>query len=229
MAFDVPIELTDRLVYFDLETSGLDPNRHEIIQFAATNPSTGLQCECKIRFDVEKADPQALAHNHYDRQVWASEAVSRETALHKIVQFLRIHNWWQKTSRKGTGYRVARLCAYNGLAFDGPFLRRFFQDEGVFLPADPKIWDPYPLAMWLFPALEHHRLADVAGVLGLRVARDDLHDALEDTKLLWRVTEMLTNGLHYREDDAESAASSGDGGSEAKPAETNTNRETETR
>ena len=64
-------------VYFDLETGGIDPI-HPNIQLAAIAVGSDWQelgtFERKIQFDESEADPQALAMNHYDAEVWKREA-----------------------------------------------------------------------------------------------------------------------------------------------------------
>ena len=60
-------------VYFDFETSSLRPDM-ENIQIAAVAinekwEETGV-FQSKIKFDESKADPEALALNHYSREFW---------------------------------------------------------------------------------------------------------------------------------------------------------------
>lgn len=59
-----------KIVFFDLETSGLDPKSHAIIQIAAvavTMPDMEIvgRYEAKIKFSAAKADPVALTGNVY--------------------------------------------------------------------------------------------------------------------------------------------------------------------
>ena len=54
------------VIFFDLETSGLDPKRHEIIQIAMIHAPTGDSLELKMWFDETKASEEALRVNHYD-------------------------------------------------------------------------------------------------------------------------------------------------------------------
>ncbi len=56
--------MEQRLVFFDLETGGLDPKRHPIIQLAAVAVDAGLEVleafEAKVIFDRNKANAHSL-------------------------------------------------------------------------------------------------------------------------------------------------------------------------
>jgi len=60
-----------KLVIFDLETTGLDPERHTIIQIAAIAVDAEFneidQFEAKVKFRLGDADPTALAGNTFGR------------------------------------------------------------------------------------------------------------------------------------------------------------------
>jgi oligoribonuclease (3'-5' exoribonuclease) len=70
--------MAQRLIYFDLETAGLDPKRHAIIQIAAIAVDVSLQpieaFEAKVRFNERRANKNSLRKNHYHKGTWAKEA-----------------------------------------------------------------------------------------------------------------------------------------------------------
>jgi DNA polymerase III alpha subunit (gram-positive type) len=78
-----------RLAFVDLETSGLDPLTHEIIEAAVIVDEDGVvtaEFECSLPFDEAKAHPRALEVNGWGKrefppQMKPSEAAARIAAL----------------------------------------------------------------------------------------------------------------------------------------------------
>ncbi|MEA2020567.1 MAG: 3'-5' exonuclease [Patescibacteria group bacterium] len=103
--------LLDRcLVFFDLETTGLDPLRHEIIEVAAVvarPPYFRAFGEFEIKIapcHIETADPQALEINQYSKKRW-------RTAV-ELEHGLRIFNC----------FAASKLLAAYNVGFDMSFL-----------------------------------------------------------------------------------------------------------
>lgn len=99
----------DDLLMFDLETSGLDPRVHEILEIGAVRLTDDLRQKgefvCKVQpLNIAAAMPEALAVNGYTAEQWR-DAVPIRQALEQFVNF-------------GDG---AMLAGYN-LAFDWEFL-----------------------------------------------------------------------------------------------------------
>jgi DNA polymerase III alpha subunit (gram-positive type) len=78
-----------RLAFVDLETSGLEPLTHEIIEAAVLLDVDGeivAEFECSLPFDVQRANPNALEINGWGArpfppQVKPSKAVARIASL----------------------------------------------------------------------------------------------------------------------------------------------------
>ena len=197
-----------RLVVFDLETGGLDRQRHPITQFAGVALDLDMdgwpaveECEVKIRFDPAAADPEALELGSYDAAVWARDAMPERLAADVISGFFRRHATLEKISaRTKRGYNVAELCAYNGARFDGEFLASWFKRLEMFCPgACYEILDPFQLARWVVrfspdPPPRDLRLASVAEWLGVESDPMAAHDALVDV----RTTVEVARRLHAR-------------------------------
>ena len=195
-----------KVVVFDVETSGLDPAVHEVIQFAAVAVDAAWQpvgeLELKIKFDPEKADPTALELNSYEEGAW-KEAISQAEAVARIGNFLKRHASWTKTSKAGKPYTVARLCAHNA-RFDCDFLAAMFKRAGgSFCPA--AIYEPLDtlaLARWVTlcaagsPPYDH-KLGTLLEHFGIALGGDS-HDALGDVKstvnLAHFLASIVTNG-----------------------------------
>lgn len=177
-------------VYFDLETGGLEPH-HPIIEaaFIAVDRDWREQAELHLRlqFDEAACDPEALAMNHYSRELWAMTAVDPAVGIKQVAKFLNKFRSIRMTSyRTGQEYLVARLAGYNGPHFDRQFLRRWADQHDQFLGADPRVLCVMQRALWYF--LEHGievtqsnlKLAEVCRHFGIEIPQ--AHTALDDCR-----------------------------------------------
>ena len=133
------MHIEEKLIFFDLETAGLEPEQHPIIQIAAVAVDSSLceleSFEVKIHFDESDADPNSISANHYSEETWNLEAVQAAIAAKRFSKFLRRHATIDMLSRHGKPYRVAQMVAHNGERFDGPFLHAWYRRLGLFCPA----------------------------------------------------------------------------------------------
>jgi len=196
----------DRLLYticyIDVETTGLDEDVHEITEIGAIRVNyprdffdggepeevSRLSVKVKIKGVV---DPSAGYLNHFDSEVWATEGVELHEAMYKLfplikeanlggwnVDFDRRRIWnafrrfnWQWPS--GTGHR---LLDVQSLA--RPFIAAYFREERH---------------------LRKIRLEEVARAMKLvdRENEDQLHSALFDCELAWKINDLLAHA-YYR-------------------------------
>jgi DNA polymerase III epsilon subunit-like protein len=178
------------LVFFDLETGGLNPAVHPVIQLAAIAVDEwGHELdtfEQKIVFSVADCDPAALEINHYDEATWKKSAIGAQSAAAIFSEFLRPFAWVEMRSKRGSAYRVARLVGHNAATFDGPFLQQMFKRAGVFLPADPRVLCTVQRALWWFseeedaPSIENFKLETLCDFFGVTLS--GAHDALADVR-----------------------------------------------
>jgi len=151
------------LVFFDLETGGLNPARHPIIQLAAIAVNAKLEpveaIETKILFRESQATKQSLRKNHYSHGRWAKEGIAPEQAAKGFAKFLTRCPGHMTISGNGTPYSVAQLVAHNA-AFDGPFLQSWYERLRMFLPARFQVLCTLQRAQWFF--VEHPELAPPA-------------------------------------------------------------------
>jgi len=195
----------DRIVFFDVETGGLDPQRHPIIQFAAIVIDGSWEeiesLELKIKFDPQAADADALRINGYSEEAWRS-AVSPAIAMGKICDLFRRHATLEKISAKGSMYTVARVAGHNA-RFDGEFLAAWFRRAGVFCPAACyEALDTLALARWVSllsdTKLANHKLGTICAWLGVELAQ--AHDAIEDVRATVRCARILLSRLRHTND-----------------------------
>lgn len=193
-----------RAVFFDIETGGLEPTKHPIIQLAAVavdmehDLAERGEVEIKVRFDPATCDSGALEVNGYDAEVWSRSAVEERVAIDQFASFLRKHATLDRMSKSGKPYRLARLVGHNAAAFDGPFVKEWFRRHGVFFPADFRVLDSMQLGAWkklgLGLPVDGLGLSDLARWLGVeRVG--EAHDALSDVRLTVAVTKKLFHPL----------------------------------
>jgi DNA polymerase III epsilon subunit-like protein len=187
-----------KVVFFDLETSGLNPKRHPIIQIAAI--ACDDECEpieafeAKIRFDERKAKRHSLRKNHYHPGVWAREARDESDIAHSFADYLKRHATFPMTSARGDQYYVGQLVAHNAV-FDGPYIQTWYERLGIFLPAKRQVLCTMQRAIWYFvenPTLlppKDFKLATLCQYFGIPVHAAAAHEALADvtaTVMLYR-------------------------------------------
>lgn len=176
------------MVYFDLETGGIEP-KHPVIQLAAVAvDETGTERDvfmARLQFNEADCDPEALKLNCYDPLLWA-DAIPPQRAVVRFSTWLQPFRSVTLTSKRtGRDYTVAKLAGYNALTFDAPRLRALFGDQ--FTPWSHQIRDVLQRALFWFdehpdaPAPENFKLSTVAAYFGLSV--EGAHDALADARL----------------------------------------------
>lgn len=179
---------SERLVFIDIETTGLQPSS-PIIQVAAiaTN-SAGFELEsfeakirlpCKITIEHQ--------HSQYDPALWKKAARSPRQAAIRLAQFLSRHATVDLISQKGVSFRVAQLVAHNA-EFDSSFLRNWFDELNVFFPASYRPLCTLQRALWLFDENKNltppvnYKLGTLCQYFGVPLNDDDAHDALADVR-----------------------------------------------
>jgi len=189
--------MAQRIVYFDLETGGLDP-KHPDIQLAAVATEDMVEVdffEAKILFDEAAADPAALKINSYDAATWQKEAKPERAVVDAFSSFLRKHATVELISKRtGKPYKVARLAGHNVLSFDAPRLSAMFKRHDMFLAADSyRPLDTMQLALWSATALgtepENYKLSTLCHTFGIDTA--GAHDALADVRMCVTLTRAL--------------------------------------
>ncbi|MCX7632268.1 MAG: 3'-5' exonuclease [Turneriella sp.] len=153
-----------RFVAIDLETTGLNPYRHEIVEIGAVAFSlTGLGNEFSVLVRPEnKMDPRARAVHQISSEELASKAVSLEEGIHSFVQFMGEGTW-----------------VFHNAPFDLAFLKRAF--EKLKLPWPLRYYfDHLQLSRQLRAERESHALSAIKKELGIETGQ--AHRALADAK-----------------------------------------------
>ena len=177
------------LAFIDTETTGTNPDRHEIIEIAVIIarqvPQEGKgpkleiieECEWKIKpLHIDRADEQALRVNGYNEVDWMF-AVDRKKAMEEFA-------------------KKTQSCTFvsHNLVFDYAFVTNAFEETGVDSRMHYAKIDTISLA---FARLYDAPLADKFSLRSLcellKVDNTKAHTALADTKALVEVYRKLMN------------------------------------
>ena len=168
------------LVFVDVETTGLDPDHHELIEVAAVrvHPHTLEPLDhLSLRVVPDRlgdADPRALEVNGYNEADWR-DAVSLGNALRRLAPLLE-----------------GAVVAGHNVAFDWAFLVRGFARAGVPLPpVDYHRVDTASLAWPLVSGAETTSLSLDAVCAALGLSRPSPHRALADAMAALEVARCL--------------------------------------
>lgn len=171
---------THNLAFIDTETTGTDPEKHEIIELACIivrqverpgrGPSIEIleECEWKIKpKHIETAEEQALRVNGYNEVDWMF-AVDREKAMEEFAK---------KT-------QSASFVSHN-LVFDYNFVQKAFDETGVENRMHYAKLDTISMAFArLYDAPQADKFSLRALCELLKVENTNAHTALADTKAL---------------------------------------------
>lgn len=203
-----------KLLFYDLETTGLHPETASIIQLAGImteldesneiKPLDGFNYTMKPRAGRE-IDLSALDINGFTMEELATFQDDREV-FEKFTKFLNKHiDQFNKVDK-------AILAGYNNTHFDTDFLRQWFIDNnnnyfGSYFWSNSI--DVMPEASRYFvhyrPALLNFKLGTVAKAMGIETDKSSLHDGLYDIKLTLLMFKKLLNEPYIKPFDPEEA------------------------
>lgn len=162
------------LIIIDCETTGLDPQKHEIIEIGAIRVSTSETFEVKIYpLRIKEADPIALRINGYDKEGW-KEAYMPSNALKLLSEFAG---------------KDAYMMAYN-VSFDRAFLEKAYKDYNLPYPFHYHHLDLLTLAWEHLPPGSPLSLKNVAGAFGVP-SELPIHRALGGAQCAYQVLKKI--------------------------------------
>jgi DNA polymerase III alpha subunit (gram-positive type) len=195
------------LVIFDLETTGVDIIKDEIIQIGAVciDTQTGkelLDFEVKL-LPSEKGVTSLLKmketgfKNCYDPEIWGLEGVSKNLALQRFAGWIGRFADQKRVSKTGRNYYVVQGCGYNSVKFDHPFLLNVCRFSNIFLVMDMRVWDTMQFAM-LYASVKNIEMVDFKLETVAKAMKIELlqaHDALADARATAKITFNILNEL----------------------------------
>jgi len=185
-----------KVIYLDVETTGLNEYVHAVIQVAWIVEISGVvvsEQSLLVRpFDGAEIDPGAMKTHGITVAELFEYGVSQQSAAAQIAED------WGRFIDASDGNDLAALCAYN-LQKDFGFLQRMFERIGA-----PHLGRWIQVGRWLDPfylaAFAQHlgamdrtsdmRLKTVAEALGIETGRS--HNAIDDIRTTRRVMSVLS-------------------------------------
>lgn len=203
-----------KILFYDLETTGIHPETASIIQLAGImteltesneiKPLGGFNYTMKPRTGRE-VDLSALDINGFTMEELATFQDDREV-FEKFTKFLNKHiDQFNKVDK-------AILAGYNNTHFDTDFLRQWFIDNnnnyfGSYFWSNSI--DVMPEASRYFvhyrPALLNFKLGTVAKAMGIETDKSSLYDGLYDIKLTLLMFKKLLSEPYIKPFDPEEA------------------------
>lgn len=174
------------LAFIDLETTGLDPSRHEIIEIGCVvvkqdwsnkDPQFSVLSELDIKVKprhIETAEPEALRINKYSEADWLF-AVDLEQALQELAK-----------------QTADAIMVGQNVSFDWGFLQAAFAETGVSSRMHYHKLDLIPMAFIKCckdPKLERYNLGELSRYFG--VENEKAHTALSDVKTTFEIYKKL--------------------------------------
>lgn len=165
----------NNITVIDIETTGLDPFIHEIIEIGAVN-ETGT-FSSKVRpLKLNLIDPSAVAVNGYNAEEW-KDAPLLPDVLNDMVKFV-----------SGT-----RFAAYN-VTFDWSFFQKAYHDYGMSSPFHYQKLDILSLAVFGKLDLASNKLKHVCEALDIPPEPAE-HRAINGAVCAYEVLKKLTSHL----------------------------------
>ena len=166
-----------RLVFFDLETTGLYSARDRIVEVAAFDPTSGKSFQSLVNPGIPIPQDAVAIHNISDDMVRDVEGFAAVGA--RFIQFC--------------GDDVL-LVAHNGEAFDIPFLQTECRRAGLVLPSSWGVVDSLKWARMYRRDLPRHSLQYLREIF--HIPANTAHRALHDVMVLYQVFSTLTDDLN---------------------------------
>jgi|GEM_PF-3024773 len=182
------------LCAIDVETSGLIPGRHEILQLGLYTEKAEFLLQVKA-LHPEWADPESLKIN----------GLNPEQGVHPSEAVKMLDHWWETNFGDLTGFKLEPL-GHNAGSFDMPMVRALLLGElGPDLGFKAydrwfsyRIRDTAVLALALQDAgriTTGPSLDKLVARFGLR--RSSIHNALEDARLEYAVYKKLVHMISF--------------------------------
>ena len=171
------------LAFIDVETSGLDADRHQIWEVGAlirtkqTNPSFETEHRWFLEIDLGKADTQALAiGGYYERHPSGDSLTWKEGC----VSDLTLHTTFAREFEKLT--RGATLVGANP-RFDALFLDKLLRSSHAARGWKFRLCDVEALVQGYMGLVEPTGLAKCVNLMNLDASKYEAHEALDDARM----------------------------------------------
>jgi DNA polymerase III epsilon subunit family exonuclease len=171
------------MVAFDVETTGLDPDKEEVIEIAG------------VKFTFEKKDGKLVTREigQYGSLVKPSKLIPEEATRVNNITNQMVEN---APEIKPVLSAFLRFCGLSSVLvahnapFDSAFLGKAIRKNGLVMPQNP-IVDSLKLIRKIMPEYASHKLGEIARKLGdqtgMSLSKGELHRATYDCQVLKEV------------------------------------------
>jgi DNA polymerase III epsilon subunit family exonuclease len=171
------------MVAFDVETTGLDPDKEEVIEIAG------------VKFTFEKKDGKLVTREigQYGSLVKPSKLIPEEATRVNNITNQMVEN---APEIKPVLSAFLRFCGLSSVlvahnaSFDSAFLGKAIRKNGLVMPQNP-IVDSLKLIRKIMPEYASHKLGEIARKLGdqtgMSLSKGELHRATYDCQVLKEV------------------------------------------
>jgi DNA polymerase III subunit epsilon len=171
------------MVAFDVETTGLDPDKEELIEIAG------------IKFTFEKKDGKLITKEiaQYSSLVRPGKLIPEDATRVNNITNQMVEN---APELKPVLTAFLRFCGLSSIlvahnaSFDAAFLGKAIRKQGLVMPQHPII-DSLKFIRKIMPEYASHRLSEIARKLGdqtgMALSKGELHRATYDCQILKEV------------------------------------------
>ena len=177
-------------LFIDIETTGLDPQNHGIIQLSGI---IEIDKEVKDTFNYfirpcsdDKIDDKALEFNNLTREELKQDSRFRDPLIVYKELITLLSGYVDKFDRKDKFHFIG----YNSQAFDFPFVRAwFYKCKDTYFGS--WFWSPSVdvMTIWAYlltakrAQLNNFQLATVAKFIGINIDDSKVHDSMYDIEI----------------------------------------------
>lgn len=183
--------MLSKIFYFDVETTGLNPEQNAIIQLAGIIVVNGKVME-EFEFKIAPFDTDQISQEALDVHGYSLEQIKEFT--HPSVVYLQLLKIFSKYVEKFDKSDKMTPAGYN-VRFDMEFLKNFFLKNGdVYFGSwlNWKMIDPLPILHFIDFAgaisLPDYKLVTVCSYFGIEI---QAHDALSDIRATRQLISLL--------------------------------------
>ena len=172
----------NRIIWYDLETTGFNPYHNNIIEIAAID---NLGNNINILLKIDESLPEKIVEiTNITDDLLKDEGIDQYEGLNKFNKFLNLYN----DKYKDRTY----LVAHNNDAFDQLFLKYQFLRYKINCNLDRyKYIDTYRLSQLVSKTLNSHSLKTLTTIY--KVKNEKAHRAMSDTLALQAIFYKLTD------------------------------------
>jgi len=182
------------MVVYDLETMGLNKDKHDISEIAMvaidleTLEIVGTYETLIKRYSENEYSPQALETSGITEEMLKNEGKEASVVADEIEQFLKLHKVGVKPI----------LAGHNIIKFDNGFLEKFLAAHKIKLDKliAGKIWDTIEECKLALPDSENYQLATCCKNVGIVVkdAHRAMNDAMPNAKMVIELLKRQRGG-----------------------------------